>query len=68
MLHFKIDENLPAELVGMLTAAGHDALSVYDQKLEGEPDEVVSKICQEEKRAVVTLDVGFANVHEYPPG
>lgn len=68
MLSFKIDENLPIELVAMLTAAGHDALSVYDQKMEGEPDEVVSRVCQAESRAVVTLDIGFANVHSYPPG
>lgn len=64
---FKIDENLPSELTALLTAAGHDALSVYDQKLEGKPDDMVFKICQEETRAIVTLDIGFANVCEYPP-
>lgn len=64
---FKIDENLPAELAAMLVEAGHDAVTVYDQNLEGEPDNVVSKVCQMEKRAVVTLDVGFSNVYEYPP-
>jgi predicted nuclease of predicted toxin-antitoxin system len=67
MLRFKIDENLPAELVAMLTAAGHDTLSIYAQKLEGEPDDVISKVCKAEKRAIITLDIGFANVHEYPP-
>ncbi len=67
MLLFKIDENLPDELAAMLVEAGHDAVSVYDQHLEGEPDNVVSKVCREEKRAVVTLDVGFANVQNYPP-
>lgn len=67
MLLFKIDENLPAELATMLVEAGHDAVTVYDQNLDGEPDDVVSKVCQQEKRAVVTLDVGFSNVYEYPP-
>lgn len=67
MLLFKIDENLPAELAAMLVEAGHDAVTVYDQNLEGEPDDVVSKVCQMENRAVVTLDVGFSNVYEYPP-
>ena len=28
---------------------------------------MVSKVCQIENRAVVTLDVGFSNVYEYPP-
>ena len=46
MLLFKIDENLPKELAEMLNANGHNTLSVYDQNFEGEPDDVVSKVCQ----------------------
>jgi len=64
---FKIDENLPVELAEMLAAAGHDALTVYDQKLAGEPDELISGVCRDEKRAIVTLDGGFANIYEYRP-
>lgn len=67
MLLFKIDENLPSELAAMLIEAGHDTLSVYDQHLEGRPDDVVSQVCLEEKRAIVTLDIGFSNVQAYPP-
>ena len=37
-MKFKIDENLPREAVDVLTAAGHDAVSVFDQGLNGKPD------------------------------
>jgi predicted nuclease of predicted toxin-antitoxin system len=66
-MRFKIDENLPIELAEMLTAAGHDAMTVYDLSLEGEPDDIVSKVCQDEKRAIITLDIGFSNINDYPP-
>jgi len=35
---FKIDENLPLEVTQVLRSGGHDASSVYDQKLAGCPD------------------------------
>ena len=30
-MKFKIDQNLPIEAADLLTAAGHDALSVYQK-------------------------------------
>jgi len=67
MLYFKVDENLPDELVGILASAGHDALSVHDQNMEGEPDQLISEVCRAEQRAIVTLDIGFSNINVYPP-
>jgi hypothetical protein len=49
-MFFKIDENLPSELASRLVETGHDALTVYDQKLEGKPDEIVSVVCKSEDR------------------
>lgn len=66
-MKFKIDENLPIELAEMLNDAGHDASTVYLQKLDGEPDSVIAQVCQLEERAIVTLDVGFSNIQIYPP-
>ncbi|MBL7795736.1 MAG: DUF5615 family PIN-like protein [Saprospiraceae bacterium] len=66
-MKFKIDENLPTELAEMLNDAGHDASTVYLQKLDGEPDNVISEVCQMEERAIVTLDIGFSNIQTYPP-
>ena len=40
-MKIKLDENLPATLVGILALLGHDADTVVDEGLKGEPDEVV---------------------------
>lgn len=66
-MKFKIDENLPVEVKELLNEAGHDALLVVDQQLGGASDNIVSKICQEEKRVIVTLDLDFADIRTYPP-
>jgi hypothetical protein len=64
---FKTDENLPAEAAELLRAAGHDVATVLDQRLGGHPDPDVAKACSAEHRALVTLDVDFANIDAYPP-
>lgn len=65
-MKLKVDENLPVEVAEVLREAGHDAATVLEQGLGGHPDPDVSRICREEARALVTLDVDFANVHRYP--
>ena len=37
-MRFKVDENLPVEVAELLSSAGHDALTVFDQSLGGEHD------------------------------
>lgn len=64
---FKVDENLPAELVVLLKDAGHDARSVLDQSLGGAADVRVAELCRAENRIVVTLDLDFADIRAYPP-
>ena len=66
-MRFKIDENLPSELADQLTSAGHDAETVLSENLGGESDVTISKVCREEKRVLVTLDLDFSNVQAYPP-
>jgi predicted nuclease of predicted toxin-antitoxin system len=64
----KVDENLPREVCDLLSAAGHDALSVGQQGLIGAGDARIYRLCQDEQRALVTLDVDFANPRAYEPG
>ncbi|MBE7479583.1 MAG: DUF5615 family PIN-like protein [Polyangiaceae bacterium] len=64
---FKLDENLPTEAVALLRQDGHDVSSVMQQGLGGHPDPDVSTVCRSEGRVLVTLDVDFANVQNYPP-
>ena len=68
MLKFKVDENLPGEAAGLLASAGHDAVTVMGQQMVGQPDINVATACQREGRAVVTLDLDFADIRTYPPG
>jgi len=64
---FKIDENLPSEVARLLCNAGHDAVSVLDQRLGGRPDADIASVCKTESRVLVTLDTDFANILAYPP-
>ena len=66
-MKFKFDENLPAELGILLRQAGHDAHSVLDEDLRGAADLTIAKICQGEQRVLVTLDLDFAHLGNYPP-
>lgn len=63
----KLDENLPADAATLLREAGHDAATVAEQNLSGEPDAGISAVCRVERRALVTLDTDFADIRVYPP-
>ena len=63
----KFDENLPSDLGALLRADGHDAHSVLDQELRGAADPAIAKVCQDEQRILVTLDLDFSNIKAYPP-
>ncbi len=64
---FKVDENLPQEVALLLRQNGHDAVTVPEQGLAGAEDSAVEKVFRREKRALVTLDQGFADIRTYPP-
>lgn len=67
MLKFTVDENMPVEVAALLAGAGHDAATVPDQQIGGSPDPDLAAVCQQEGRAVVTLDLGFSDIRAYPP-
>jgi predicted nuclease of predicted toxin-antitoxin system len=64
---FRIDENLPLELENLLGTAGHDVTSVLGQEMGGVTDLALAEHCRTEQRALITLDVGFADIRRYPP-
>jgi predicted nuclease of predicted toxin-antitoxin system len=67
VIKFKVDENLPVEVAGSLRQAGYDAATVSEQHLAGSPDSDIAFVCQQEGRALITLDTGFADIRTYPP-
>ena len=66
-MKFKVDENLPTEIVADIRAAGHDADSVYDEGFAGAPDSTIMAHVHAEGRAILTMDKGIADVRAYPP-
>jgi hypothetical protein len=66
-VRFKLDENLPVELLDDLRAAGHEADGLRDEGLIGAPDNVVLDLVRRESRVLLTLDKGIADVRAYPP-
>lgn len=66
-MRFKVDENLPVEVAELLGAAGHDSLTVLNQQLGGRPDRTIAEMVREERRALITLDLDFADIRRFPP-
>lgn len=66
-MRFKLDENLSPSLAEMFAAARHDAHSVAQQGLGGQPDARIIEVCGGEQRIFVTLDLDFSNILAYPP-
>ena len=67
-MRFKVDENLPDDIAEALRSRGHDAMTVHDQSMRGNSDARLSDVCRAEGRAIVSFDLDFANVRDYPPG
>jgi len=66
-MKFKIDENLPIEIAEMLGQEGYDAVTVHEQNMSGETDTQIASVCRREGRAIVSLDLDFADIRSYPP-
>ena len=66
-MKFKIDENLPADVAELLKQSGYDAVTVLDQQLTGTGDFELVSLCCKEDRALITLDIDFADIRTYPP-
>jgi predicted nuclease of predicted toxin-antitoxin system len=66
-IRFKVDKNLPDEAAELLRASGHEAVTVGSERLGGAGDALVAERVRAEARALVTLDLHFADVRAYPP-
>ena len=66
-MKFKLDENLPTAAATALRERGHDALMVLDQISAGGTDEKVTTLIVGEGRALLTLDLDFADIRTYRP-
>ena len=68
-MRFLVDENLPVDLAEHLQHLGHEVLAVSDSPLRGSPDYELVSLSREERRIIVTRDIGFGQgVAEKPFG
>ena len=64
---FKVDENLPREAQTLLLSANHDAQTVHEERLVGHADTTILGACLREDRVLITLDLDFSDIWQYPP-
>jgi predicted nuclease of predicted toxin-antitoxin system len=66
-LKFKLDENLDPRCAQLFAGAGHDCSTVSKQGLAGSTDSALIMHCRAEGRALITLDLDFANPLLFKP-
>ncbi len=66
-MKLKLDENLNERGIALLAGGGHDVSTVVLQKMQAAVDTQVIEACCKEGRALVTLDLDFANPISFRP-
>ena len=66
-LRFITDEDVPRSTARVLRDAGFDAVDVRDVGLRGKSDAEVFEYAQRENRLLLTCDMGFSNILNFPP-
>lgn len=54
-MRFKLDENMPTEIAKFLRSQGHDAMTVFEERLDGQPDPVIAEVIRSEQRVLAAL-------------
>ena len=66
-MKFKLDENIPLAISTTLHQAGIDTITVLDEQFSGATDAHLFEIVQAEQRILITLDLDFSDIRNYPP-
>ncbi len=66
-MRFLVDANLPRSLVAAIARLGHEVEFARDVGLGSAPDDAVATRARERAAAIVTRDLDFADVRNYPP-
>jgi len=66
-MRFKLDENLPNGAGELFQQNGYDTETVYEENLNGRPDNEIATVCKSEGKVLITLNKDFGNIQRYPP-
>ena len=66
-MRLKLDENLGLRHAELLRQAGHEVDTVHDESLSGAADDAALAAAWAADRALVTLDLDFADPLRFPP-
>lgn len=66
-MRFKLDENADPRWRIQLEEAGHGVWTVSEENLQGYQDRIIAQTCKDEGLCLMTVDLGFAQILEYPP-
>jgi predicted nuclease of predicted toxin-antitoxin system len=67
-MKIKLDENMPAQLVGVLDGLGHDTDTVPEENLAGGKDPAIWAATQKSSRFLITQDLDFSDIRTFQPG
>ena len=67
-MKIKLDENLPVRLKDALASLGHDADTVAEEQLGGQPDTAIWQAAQQAGRLLITQDLDFSDIRRFRPG
>ncbi len=67
-MKIKLDENLPHQLVRLLTELGHDTDTVPQEELTGRLDDDIWTAAQTAERFLITQDLDFSDIRRFAPG
>jgi hypothetical protein len=56
-MKIKLNENLPEDVLSILTSPGHEASTALQQGLGGKPDLDFAAVCKPEDQVLITLDL-----------
>jgi predicted nuclease of predicted toxin-antitoxin system len=66
-MRFLIDEDLPRSTDSLLRQHGHEAIDIRDTGLRGASDADIAAYAQKHGLCLLSGDVGFADIRNYPP-
>lgn len=66
MAHFLIDADLPRATAEVARSGGHEAADVRDVGLTAASDEAIAAYAKRNECCLLTRDMDFSNVKDYP--